>query len=146
MSIQPDHGPDYAAMSIAEILIKRHEGEKLKPYQCSEGYLTIGIGRNLDTRGISKDESDYLFANDLQLCLDDLKTFHWWSDLTSRRKSALLDLRFCVGAGGFRGFRKMIAAIERQDWQEATVQLMDSKFAVQTGSRADDLARLLADG
>ncbi|NBW16869.1 MAG: lysozyme, partial [Caulobacteraceae bacterium] len=33
--------------------IRLHEGERLKPYRCTAGKLTIGVGRNLDDRGIT---------------------------------------------------------------------------------------------
>ena len=36
---------------IKEQLV-RHEGLRLKPYRCTAGKLTIGIGRNLDGRSI----------------------------------------------------------------------------------------------
>jgi len=33
--------------------IIEHEGLKLKPYHCPAGKLTIGVGRNLEDKGIS---------------------------------------------------------------------------------------------
>ena len=41
---------------IKEQLV-RHEGLRLKPYRSSAGKLTIGIGRNLDDRGIRQKEA-----------------------------------------------------------------------------------------
>ncbi len=35
----------------------RHERLKLKPYRCPAGMLTIGVGRNLDDRGITQKEA-----------------------------------------------------------------------------------------
>ena len=32
-------------------------GERLRLYKCSSGKFTIGIGRNIEDNGISKDES-----------------------------------------------------------------------------------------
>ena len=46
-------------------MLKRHEGLRLKPYQDTIGKLTIGYGRNLDDRGISKEEAEYLLRNDI---------------------------------------------------------------------------------
>ena len=42
----------------------RHEGLRLKPYRCTAGKLTIGIGRNLDDCGISQKEAYALLDND----------------------------------------------------------------------------------
>lgn len=36
---------------IAQLIID--EGLRLKPYPCSEGFLTIGVGRNLEGNGLS---------------------------------------------------------------------------------------------
>jgi lysozyme len=49
-----------------------HEGLRLKPYLCPAGKLTIGIGRNLEGKGITKQEAIMLLENDIQECLDDL--------------------------------------------------------------------------
>lgn len=52
--------------------IQMHEGLSLKPYYCTANKLSIGIGRNLDDRGITKEEALLLFANDLRLAESDL--------------------------------------------------------------------------
>jgi lysozyme len=49
-----------------------HEGLRLKPYLCPAGKLTIGIGRNLEGKGITKQEAIMLLEYDIQECLDDL--------------------------------------------------------------------------
>lgn len=46
-------------MNIIKMLI-RHEGLRLKPYKDSVGKLTIGVGRNLDDKGITKEEAMHL--------------------------------------------------------------------------------------
>ena len=43
----------------------RHEGLKLFPYQCPAGFLTIGVGRNLEGKGITKAEALFLLKNDI---------------------------------------------------------------------------------
>ena len=145
------HSPDYVALTVAEGLIHKHEGTvkeggRHRLYRCTSGKWTAGIGRNLEDVGLSDDEVELMLANDIAACSADLSSFYWWSALTPNRKAALLDLRFCVGPGGFRAFRKMIAAIESQDWAEAGRQILDSKFAKQTGQRARDLSDILRDG
>ena len=44
-----------------------HEGLKLYPYRCSANKLTIGVGRNIEERGIAEDEALYLLNNDIDL-------------------------------------------------------------------------------
>lgn len=140
------HSADYTALSLADKLLRKHEGTRQFVYECPAGKKTIGVGRNLEDRGVLPDEIELMLANDIKACAEDLATFGWWDGLTPHRKAALIDLRFCVGPAGFRAFKKMLAAIESSDWKEAAEQIMDSKFALQTGHRAMDLAGLIRAG
>ena len=42
-------------------MLKRHEGVETHAYECSEGKVTVGVGRNIDKEGgigLSDDEVD----------------------------------------------------------------------------------------
>ena len=41
-------------------MVAKHEGMVLEPYKDSLGISTIGIGRNLEDRGITDTELDYI--------------------------------------------------------------------------------------
>ena len=44
-------------------MLKRHEGVETHAYECSEGKITVGGGRNIEQRGgrgRSEDEGEYL--------------------------------------------------------------------------------------
>jgi len=126
---------------ITTQLIK-HEGLRLKAYQCTKGYTTIGYGRNLDTKGIDKAEALYLLQNDITECIEDLRTiFENWHKIDDIRKKALVDMRFNLGPAGFRSFKKMIAAIKRNDYLEASKQMVDSVWYRQIGHRGLLLVR-----
>lgn len=121
-----------------------HEGMRLKPYKCSAGKLTIGIGRNLDDRGITNEEAIYLFYNDIVRCENDLKgLFSNWNDYPENIQMVLMDMRFQLGGRGLRGFRLMIRAVYNRDWQEMIRQMKDSKWYKQTPNRAKDLIELV---
>jgi len=58
-----------------------HEGRKNKPYKCTSGKITIGVGRNLDDNGLSEDEIDYLLTNDVLRCEKELQQrLPWYED------------------------------------------------------------------
>lgn len=133
-------------MDLAKASIRNHEGCRLKPYKCTAGKVTIGYGRNLDDKGISEQEADRMLHSDVLECIADLETYGYWNTLSGTRKAALLDLRFCVGPAGYRGFKKMNAALSAGDYGKAADEIMDSKFATQTGHRADDLVVMLQNG
>lgn len=127
--------------------LAEHEGFKLKPYRCTAGKLTIGVGRNLDDRGITAEEATCLLNGDINQCLTDLRTFDWWLGLDAVRQSALIDLRFNVGAQGFRTFQKLIAAMASRDYERAARELVLSKWVTQVQpARATRLVRMLKTG
>jgi lysozyme len=130
---------------IRQLLIE-HEGLKLRPYRCTAGKLTIGVGRNLDDKGISKKEALVLLENDIQECIADLATFPWFDRLDSVRQMVLIDFRFNLGPAGFRGFRNTIKAISEQRYGDAADGMLASKWASQVKRRAVRLARMMRTG
>lgn len=124
-------------------MIKRHEGERLKPYKCSAGKLTIGVGRNLEDVGISAVESDYLFSGDLQNSIIEARKLPFFKDLSETRKSVIVDMIFNLGLPRFLRFKKMIEAITRKDYNAAAFEMLNSKWAAQVGYRAEELADMM---
>lgn len=134
-------------LHIAEKIIKGHEGLRLRLYKCSAGYWTIGYGRNLEQRGISLAEAEFMLANDLKECEEDLRTFPWWVGLSQARQAALMDMRLQLGASGLRNFQRMLAAIAGGDYESAADEALDSKWAREdTPGRAQDIAKMLREG
>ena len=123
----------------------RHEGLRLKPYRDTVGKLTIGVGRNLDDVGISRAEAEVLLDNDVAARVDALGRFPWYAALDEVRQAAILDMSF-MGIARVLQFRKMIAALEADDWPSAAAELLDSKYARQVGARAEHLAQQIRSG
>lgn len=123
----------------------RHEGLKLKPYRCTAGKLTLGVGRNLEDVGITREEALSLLANDLARVTRELDVAHpWWRKLDEPRARALVNLTFNVGINRLAGFKKFLAALERGDYVTAGAEMLDSKWAGQVGGRATELAELVS--
>lgn len=122
------------------------EGESLTIYKCTANIPTIGIGRNLE-KGITKEESSYLFMNDLKDATGDLsKNFKWFYVINEIRQGVLINMCFNLGLTRFMKFKKMIAALEARDYEEAARQMLDSKWANQVGDRATRLAKQMLEG
>lgn len=131
--------------TIKEQLIK-HEGLRLKPYKCTAGKLTIGVGRNIEDVGISEREAMILLANDVEVCVEDLRgMFDNFDVLHENIQYVLIDMRFQLGMKGFRGFKRMIRAVQHRDWPEMIEQMKESAWYGQTTSRADYLIRMVKD-
>ena len=130
---------------IADQLIL-HEGMRLKPYHCPAGKLTIGIGRNLEDKGITEKEALMLLENDIQECLEDLKTiFNKFDMLPESAQSVLVDMRFNLGHEGFRKFKNMIKAGKQQNFHSAAREMKDSLWYQQVGKRAERLTKMMED-
>ena len=137
----------YYHVKEAEALVRRHEGVRLTPYHDSVGKLTIGVGRNLTDRGLSVDEVNYLFQNDMAIASDILDI--WcaeWRQFSAPRCAALLSMAFNLGGPRLSGFRKMRQALLRHDFDEAANQALDSKWAGQVPQRAEEIAAMIAKG
>lgn len=124
----------------------KHEGLRLFPYVDAVGKTSIGVGRNLTDRGITDAEARFLLDNDINTAINALVVFPWFPDLDTVRQRAFVDLCFNLGLTRLRGFVKMLAAAERQDWTAAATALLDSRYHVQVGQRARTLAAMLETG
>ena len=128
-------------------MLIRHEGLRLKPYRDTVGKLTIGVGRNLDDSGISRDEAFLLLRNDIASVRRSVKrTFPWFARLNPVRQNVVLNMVFNMGLPRFRQFRKTIAAIKAKRWDDAAKEMLDSKWSRQVKGRARELSRMMRRG
>lgn len=124
----------------------RDEGIRLVVYLDPIGIPTIGVGRNLRDRGISRAEAFMLLDHDLDECITDLAGFPWFVGLDSVRQRAIVNMRFNLGPARFRGFRRMLTALAAGDYVTASHEMLASDWATQVGRRADRLARMMLTG
>jgi lysozyme len=118
-----------------------HEGLRLRPYRCTAGKLTIGVGRNLDDNGITQAEAFALLENDIIAVEADLdRTWPWWRQMTDPRQQVLADMCFNLGVNRLGGFVNTIAAMKRGDYEAAADGMLASLWASQVGRRAQRLA------
>jgi len=154
-----------------ELLMQKlvaHEGMRLDVYKDTLGINTIGIGRNLDDRGITKDELDwmdypsieyvysdgiteadaiYLAQNDVQIVEEELLRAHPCVDrLDAVRQLVLVDMAFNLGVPRLSKFKKMWAAIHEDKFDVAAKEMLDSRWANQVKSRATKLAHAMHHG
>jgi len=126
-------------------MLKRHEGLRLNPYHCSANKLTIGIGRNLEDRGITESEAFYLLHGDINLVQEEL-TKNWgvWRTFPEKARLVCIDMTFQMGITGFIKFRETRKLMELGKWLEASEEVLRSRYAVQTPNRALYNSRQLA--
>jgi lysozyme len=124
--------------------LELHEGLRLNPYYCTAGKLTIGIGRNLESNGVSKAEAYFMLENDVIRIMGELdKHIPWWRDLSETRRRVLVDMAFNLGTFGLLKFQNTLAAIQEGDYASAAREMLDSRWASQVGQRAKTLAKAM---
>jgi lysozyme len=157
----------YNRDDLIEKLIQ-HEGLRLQVYEDSLGIATIGIGRNLEDRGITPEELEwmdipnmaivhtmgiteadamYLAHNDVQIVEEELLRAHPCVDrLDAVRQLVLIDMAFNLGVPRLCKFKKMWAAVEAEDFSTAAKEMLDSRWANQVKSRSTKLAHAMHHG
>jgi lysozyme len=129
------------------IELTQEEALKLKPYRDTVGKLTIGVGRNLDDVGISREEAMYLLSNDIDAayaqCQKHIPSFNKLNDV---RQNVLVDMVFNMGWNSLSAFHNTLEAIERGDFGRAADEMASSKWDKQVGHRADVLEQMMRTG
>lgn len=128
----------------------KHEGNVPYAYQDSLGFWTIGIGHLIDHRkngSISADTILYIFNKDVEEKCGELdEHLSWWRNLDEVRQRVLVNMCFNMGINNLLGFHNTLAFIEHGQYKEAAAGMLDSKWAVQVGARARELAEMMETG
>jgi lysozyme len=134
----------------SEDLIRKHEGTKMFegrhiPYKCSQGVLTIGIGRNLE-KGISEAAAKFLFDEDMAEIRSQCKTLSYYHKLDNVRQAVIENMVFNLGFKTFKTFTRTGRAIEEGKYEDAAQYMLESLWARQVGNRAKELAAMMKTG
>lgn len=120
-------------MNVIE-LIKKHEGERLKPYRCTAGKWTVGVGWNFDDNKLPPDINEYLTEHgeitpemsDRLLTIsigwaarDCRALFPEFDSFSAKRQIALIDWLFQLGHYRASKFANSIHFINTGRWERA---------------------------
>jgi lysozyme len=160
--------------ALLKVQLVKHEGLRRMPYRCTAGKWTIGVGRNLDDKGLSVDEQLAIFGQELprgewmrRLLDDGITDAHaamlldhdidqtiaaldtrlpWWPVLGDVRQRVLIDMGFNLGVPGLVKFTHTLAAVRDARWDDAAAGMLASLWARQVGARATRLAEMMRTG
>ena len=127
-------------MSKLRKSLVKHEDERSFPYVDSLGNITIGIGYNLSARGLSDTWINNQFNEDVSYFYGCLSALPWFASLNEDRKIVIVDMSF-IGIKKLLTFTEMIAALEKQDYEAAANEMLNSEWAKEVKGRATDLAQ-----
>ena len=131
--------------------VKRDEGVVFEIYKDHLGHRTFGVGHKITTEDpelelpagtpVAADRVYSVFERDIVLHIGNAEDIFEdnWDTLPEEVKLIIVNMIFNLGPSGFRKFRKMISAINNQDWKEAAKEGRDSLWYKQVTNRAERL-------
>ena len=128
--------------------VKKHEGFRNSVYKDTLGKRTVGYGHLCvedhweDNKAYDKKYLEEILEKDLQSAIN--QTHEKCKDLkiSDDAKSIICEMIFQLGGHGVSKFRNMWKALQKDppDYKEASVQMLDSRWAKQTPNRAKEMA------
>ena len=140
-------------------LLNYEEGFSNKPYYCSAGYPTIGIGQRIGPKGaplklyeftVSKPLAAVWLAEKVKETMEDMDKYPnikaAMAVCNEPRKAILISMAYQMGADGLAKFANTLKAIAEQRWSDASAGMLSSKWAKQTPNRAKRHAQQMLTG
>lgn len=128
--------------------VKKHEGYRNKVYLDTLNKRTVGVG-HLCVEDFWEDGKEYeedflmgILEKDLQSAIDQADDMCKNLTISDDAKIIIIEMIFQLGGTGVSKFRKMWQALQQDppDYAEASVQMLDSRWAKQTPNRAQEMA------
>jgi lysozyme len=128
--------------------VKKHEGYRNKVYLDTLNKRTVGVG-HLCVEDFWEDGKEYdedflmgILEKDLQSAIDQADDMCKGLTISDDAKIIIIEMIFQLGGTGVSKFRKMWQALQQDppDYAEASVQMLDSRWAKQTPNRAKEMA------
>lgn len=152
--------------NIVREVVEVEEGSRNTKYKDSRGFNTIGIGFNLDKQGakkvwdnlglsisfeeaksgksITEEDTNKLFNYEIKEAKAQAsELLSNYDSLSDNRKAVVASMIYQLGPTGFKKFKNTIKAIENEDWETASKEMLDSQWFKQTPARALRAAQMI---
>ena len=125
--------------------IKESEGFVEHVYNDSLGIPTIGYGFAIKDLILDEDIAEEILLRKVKaLALRVQNKFDWFNTAPDIIKEVVIEMCYQLGLGGFSKFKKTISYLEKENYLEASKEMLDSKWAKQTPNRANKLSKIVA--
>lgn len=95
--------------------------------------------------GISEKEAFYLLENDINKFAEELfKLLPWVKERSDNLKRVLINMIFNVGSKKLLTFKRTLSLMKEGRYKEASIEMLNSKWANEVGKRAVRLSNLVA--
>ena len=127
-------------MSLIES-IKKHEGFSAMVYKDSLGIDTIGYGFAIKDLELDSDICEMILERKVKNLKDRVEIkFDWYKYMPQEIKDIVVEMCYQMGVYGFSRFKKTIAFLQNKEWEKASVEMLDSRWAQQTPNRAKEMS------
>ena len=131
-------------MNVIIEQLKIHEGYKSTVYKCTAGVDTIGVGFAVKDLYLSEEICDRILEEKLEALEERFeKKFDWFKTSPIEVRNVMLNMAYQLGFRGFCKFKKTISYLSEAEWESASEEMLDSKWAKQTPNRAKELSEII---
>ena len=124
--------------------IKEHEGFRSRVYQCTEGHDTIGFGFKVADLELDLDLAEEILVRKLEHLIRRVKNrFSWVNDAPYEIQDVVYNMCYQMGVSGFSKFKKKIKYLADKEYEKASKEMLDSRWARQTPNRAIELSNIV---
>tara|TARA_R100000995_G_scaffold46605_1_gene22062 strand:- start:226 stop:672 length:447 start_codon:yes stop_codon:yes gene_type:complete len=133
--------------------VRKHEGYRNKVYLDTLNKRTVGVG-HLCVEDFWEDNKEYeesflmdILQKDLQNSIDGAENLCKNLNISDDAKILIIEMVFQLGKNGVSKFRNMWKALAENppNYEEASIQMLDSRWAKQTPNRAKEMASHMAE-
>lgn len=139
-------------MNLAQELIAKWEGLRLTAYKDSLGLWTVGYGHLLEPQSkdwtdytITIDQADDLLASDMHSAIDIANSFPYFDTMNDVRQAALISMAYQLGSQPLH-WPMFMAALGIEDYPQAAIEGLNSRWAQETPTRAQEEMQMLSRG
>jgi len=127
-------------MSI--VTLKKDESFRGMPYVDTKGFLTVGYGTKLP---LTEYEATMLLEYRFEKAKRELEAELSFLNIDQEAWDILYLMSYQLGVNGVLKFKKMIEALKKQDYKEASMEMRDSLWYEQTKNRAERMAQMMGE-
>ena len=121
--------------------VKESEGFRSKVYKCTEGIDTIGYGFAIKDLVLEEDICDMILERKLDKLIDAADNkFPFLRGLPQDKCEIIYEMCYQLGINGVSKFKNMLKHLEAENFEKASIEMLDSLWAKQTPNRAIKLS------
>ena len=124
--------------------VKLSEGFRDRVYKDSLGIDTIGYGFAIKDLVLDEDISEMILERKLEALIERVnKRFDFVECLPDEAQEVIYEMCYQLGVTGVSKFKKTLLYLENEEFNMASKEMLDSKWARQTPNRAKRLSDII---